>query len=104
MYVPSTGCVCTLYSSSFIGFGVALAFGDDAPDDSSILILSYVLASELKQLHLYTEGWIQNQTEICYLTGGLGEHPFQPQTFLIGLTWNTSVALGGILGGLPAVP
>lgn len=49
--ITLTGCV-TFNGSSFIRLGVSLAFSDNTTDDSSILILSYVLPSKIKQFHL----------------------------------------------------
>lgn len=42
----------TFNSGSFIGLGISLSFSDNATDDSSVLILSYVLTSKFKQFHL----------------------------------------------------
>lgn len=75
-----------------------MSFGDHSADYSSILVLSYVLASEFKQFNLDNCRQVHLKSAFQHKTikkqEGLGQ----------ALTSKMSVALGGIFGGLPAEP
>ena len=95
-----SGCV-TFNSCSFIRLGISLPFGDNTTDNSSILILSYVLASKFKQLDLQIL-----DIKIIHINKRI-KIPcrfYQQSTISRTLTSKIRVALGGILGGLPADP